>query len=222
MNRHRSAHLWRSLTVGATPRRGRRWTCLIGASAINAVLFLPLLLGVHPGGDGLAVDDTLMVVFLTADAQAKAPETLREMPKPPQVNPPQRPAAIIGDKVETIETGPPTETPQSVQQRLADIATSAPRHTPYECSAVSSESGDRSAPRATLALRVGVDGQVNAAEIARTSGDADADERLLRCSRGWGPFPVAIIDGRVIESWQTIDWPPPSMLKGNSRSLSAP
>ena len=208
---------WRRLNDSVGRGSLRHWVCLAGTGVLHAILFLALSRGLHPDGNGAVVDDTLTVVFLPAEAQAKPPDTPREMPKPPQAAPPMLPTVILSDKVETIATGPPTVTPQSVQQRL-EAAISTPPHTPYECNAVSSESGDRSPPRTTLALRVGVDGQVVGAEITRSSGAAAADERLLQCARGWGPFPVAIIDGRVMESWQTIDWPPPSRLKGNSRS----
>jgi protein TonB len=183
--------------------------CLVGAGAINAVLFLPLLLDLQPGGDGLAVDDSLAVVFLTTDAKAKRPETSMETPKPPQVDPPRFPSVILGDKVETIEAGPPTETPESVQQRLAETKRreQSDASKALECGAVVAIAADPSQPTATLALRVGVDGKVLEADIDRSSGIARIDKALLRCARAWGPFPVAIIDGRIVESWQTIRWP---------------
>ncbi len=216
MNRRRPAHPWRSLTAGATPRRVRRWNCLLGAGVINAVLFLTLVRGLPPGGDGVPADDALAVVILRAQAVVPA----RPMkPEHQDIERPQRPAMILGDVLDLAPTGPPTETPESVQQRLAESKRrgDAERSRALECNAVPSNIVDRLRPVAVLSVRVGVDGRALDAEIDRSSGRSNIDKMLVQCARTWGPFPIAIVDGRIVESWQSIAWPASTIENADSR-----
>ena len=215
---------WRRLIASATPARRRRFLCLLTAGGINAGLFLVLSLGLHRGGDGLAADEAMTVVFLATAPPTKLLEIPKTKPKPPHIDPPQRPSVDLGDDPEPELAGPPTETAESVQQRLAAAARvgDAERRRALECSDVSTAAVDHSRTVAVLSVRVGIDGRVVDAEIDRSSGRPRVDKLLLQCARHWGPFPLAIIDGRVVDSWQSIEWPSPAMIGAESVDMSRP
>ena len=107
---------------------------------------------------------------------------------------------------------------KSVQRQLADSKRREEfeRSHALQCKAIPTKGLDRSRTIAVLSLRVGTDGRALGAEIDRSSGQANLDKMLLRCARTWGPFPIAIVDGRIVESWQSVEWPAPNIKPSES------
>lgn len=179
--------------------------CLMAAGLINAVLFLTLVRALRPGSTAIPTNEVVQVVILSAARE----ETASRIPEP-TLEDPHLPSRELGEAFEPEPEGPPTETPESVQRRReeAQQRQRGERAAAFQCRAIGTS---ETAPRvATLTLHVGVDGQVLEAAVDRSSGVSRIDQALMRCARSWGPFPVAIIDGRLLESWQSIDWPPAS------------
>jgi TonB family protein len=108
--------------------------------------------------------------------------------------------------------GPPTETAESLQARLADPEYSHEAsgliRLPCDSAAVAVEQAGQ--VKVSLMIHVGADGRVIESEVHRTSGIASIDEAVNKCARSWGPFPLAIIDGRILESWRLLEWEPAS------------
>ena len=194
--------------VRSTPSQRRRLACLIGTAVINAALLLLLRNGLRPGGDGLPSDDAVEAVFIAAPTMMSVRKAEVPVPGSPLAVQPQRPSPILGDEILPERAGPPTETPQSVRRRMvASQPTRDDDQLVYECASVPPSVVMRDTVVAVLALRIGIDGRVADVEIDRSSGRAALDRSLAQCARSWGPFPVAIIDGRVVESWRSIAWP---------------
>ncbi len=117
---------WRRLIASATPVRRRRFLCLLTAGVINGGLFLVLSLGLHRGGNGLAADEAMTVVFLATAPPTKLLEIPKTKPKPPHIDPPQRPSVDLGDDPEPVLAGPPTETAESARLYAA-VGIASPR-----------------------------------------------------------------------------------------------
>jgi len=74
------------------------------------------------------------------------------------------------------------------------------------CNSATAHSSASKREQATVIVRVGTDGRVIDVEIERSSGSPVVDEALKACARSWGPFPLAIVDGRLLEFWERIEW----------------
>lgn len=105
--------------------------------------------------------------------------------------------------------GPPTETVEALRARMAvereDGSDGHPRA--LRCDGIERLLPTEPVADAMLSLHIGVDGRVLNVELDRSTGDPRADAALRECAASWGPFPLAIVDGRLLESWQRITWP---------------
>ena len=113
------------LNVNASSRR--RLACLIGSALINAVFYAMLSHGLRVGGDGLVVDEAMTVYLLPAKPLAILAEAPTARFKALLVDTPRHPSPLVGDDVRTDPPGPPTETAESVRQRM-DAVTAARRN----------------------------------------------------------------------------------------------
>jgi TonB family protein len=185
--------------------KSRRRLAAIASVALNASFVLIALLPSGPSGPQAEYpeeqDHALKVSFLKPRAPRDRPPAQRTGDARSHTRP--------ANHGQPIPPGPPTETPQSLRARMnaeADPRASADLR-PYSCSSLTDEDATRGERVATLAIHIGLDGRVVEAEVERSSGDARTDRELQRCASDWGPFPLAIVDGRVIESWQRVNWP---------------
>ena len=191
-----------------TRSRLRRYACLAGAAAINAVLLFLLTLTADSGGYGVERDEVITLLFLGAGVRP-ALAALPEVPiQKTRINRPRQPDLEAIDELRPEPHGPPTETAESVRTRMDESRRSRDTgSSPIPCGTVPSGTRASAQPIAKLMLRVGLDGRVTDAEIDLSSGDRRVDRALIQCAKSWGAFPIAIVDGRVQESWQRIDWP---------------
>lgn len=195
-------HSWLSSAAG------RRQMGAVASLAVNAALLVVALLPRTPSvtySRDASDTETRIVLTLLPAAQ---PIPRQEPPRRAVERAPRRRSAVAL----TLPTrqGPPTETADSLRERLAagDATSDTDGRRSLPCDAgVAGIDRDRP-PTAVLVVHIGVDGHVVETEVERSSGDPRIDAALRHCALGWGPFPLAIVDGRILESWQRVAWEP--------------
>ena len=150
------------------------------------------------------------ILFPAPDSSGTAAKSHHLEPVPtPQV----RKISHIGTPLgrTSVDTGPTSETAESVASQLKAIAarTAVLAHTPqFPCRRIPASDRVWQSPRAlTVLAHIGLNGRILDAELLASTGRTDVDRAIAQCALAWGAFPLAIIDGRVTESVQEIEWP---------------
>jgi hypothetical protein len=193
----------------ATPTRLRRIVGMLGAVAISASLLATLTLttGVwrYQGDD---VDHAIQVIFLDA-LKAPAAPTVRRWKI--HVRAPNPEALPVNLEPTPELRSPPTETAESLRIHMAaergNNGDGAAAHQSLPCSLVNKDEIEVLPHPVAVLIHVGLDGRAVEVELDTTSGNPKIDEALVQCARSWGPFPLAIIGGRILEAWQRVNWP---------------
>lgn len=189
---------------------GRRRAGAIASVTVNAAMLLVAFLAHNsPIGDTDASPSSAITLTLLPPVQTRRP------PNPTLAAHVTRYIQRfhrLRDHTQPIQRGPPTETPESLQERLRSgtDAQHSDTNLTLRCNVGSTRASHRQFALVGLLLRIGIDGSVLESEVEQASGDPQVDESVRRCAQDWGPFPLTIVDGRIVESWQRISWDPAS------------
>lgn len=185
--------------------RDTQWAGLMGTLAANGAL-LCVLVGASRSGVSLQPEEEPVSITIIRPGPRHPVLTLHRhaasFVAPTAIFAPDPPTLML--PVELL--GPPTETSESMEalrQVVTDVQPD-PRDA-YACDVVP-RSTMRSWPIGVNVL-VGLDGYVREVELPAAVPVA-LKNTLSRCAMNWGPFPVTIMDGRVVESWRLIEWAP--------------
>jgi TonB family protein len=196
----------------ATPFRQRRCIGMAGAVVISTTLFAVLnVTTAVRGSPSTDAEESIMSVSFIKTRNISAPELPNVRFKRIRIELPPLRDLVLADDPRPVTRGPPTETIESLKARMAETEVRRTEggelQSRFACPSVpANDFAGRQQPIAALLVHVGLDGRVIDAEIDRASGNPTIDQALLQCAKFWGPFPLSIVDGRILESWQRIDW----------------
>lgn len=192
---------------GASSRRYRRASAAALSICVNGALVILACLPRPSSYEETAAAEAWIVASFVPAAHPRRPPT-------PQVRisdhslTKRRTFAVAP----TASRGPPTETFEALRAAMQAAHAQGNEPDGRRCDDVTLLTLHEHTADALLALHVGVDGRVLEVELERSTGNVRADAALRVCAASWGPFPLAIVDGRIMESWQRITWAPASVV----------